>query len=299
MIHEYAVSPQLFGTSELLHLFRAGFDRESGRVVSEYPRHEWIQFARHYVESRVTDGTLQRAWKELLIHIERHSLYCRQATSWNGNLTWIENAIIEHAARAFRAILAAEPFPGHPEILQTDYSLHAAPAWSCPSTITIAGRAHATAAALVAAVAPLIAKSTRLVLVDRNFVPSHARFLNVLGEFGRVVAAQSHQPRIQTIVYVTAYQKGPLDRETPNGFEAACRTFIGGTLPAGVSVKFILKPWSLMHARFVIGSDACVSVDPGLDEGADLVVCQRQDTTSLRTIADNAERGAVHTFVIA
>jgi hypothetical protein len=151
----------------------------------------------------------------------------------------------------------------------------------------------------VAAVAPLIAKSKRLVLVDRNFVPSHARFLNVLKEFARVVAAQGHQPRIQTIVYVTAYNKGPTDHETPNGFEAACRTFICGTLPAGIAVKFVLKPWNLMHARFVIGSDACVIVDPGLDEGGDLVVCQRQDTTSSRTIAGSAERGAIHTFVIA
>ena len=299
MIHEYAVSPQLFGVPELLHLFRAGFDGESGRLVSEYPRRSWMQYARHYIEKHVSDGALQRAWKELLVHIERHSFYSRQAASWDGNVSWVDNAIVEHAARAFRAILSTAPFPGHPEVLQTDYSLHTAPAWLCPATITIAGRANTSAAALVAAVAPLIAKSTRLVLVDRNFVPSHARFINVLKEFARVVAGQGHQPRIQTIIYVTAYAKGPNDRETPNGFETACRTFVGGTLPAGVSVKFILKPWSLMHARFVIGNDACVSVDPGLDEGADLVVFQRHDPTSARGIASSALGGAVRTFVIA
>ncbi len=299
MIHEYAVSPQLFGIPELLYLLRAGFDRESGRLVSEYPRREWVQYARHYIETRVSDGALQRAWKELLIHIERHSMYSRQAPSWNGSLDWIQNATIEHAARKFRAILAPHTVPGHPEVVQADYSLYSASSWSCSPTITITGRSHATAAALVAAVEPLIAKSTRLVLVDRNFAPAHARFLNVLKEFARVVAVQSHQPRVQEIVYVTAYSKGPSDSQTPSGFETQCRTFLRGVLPAKVHVKFVLKPWSLMHARLVIGSTAWVSVDPGLDEGGDLVILQRQDTSNLRAISANAETGAVHKFVIA
>lgn len=265
MIYEYAVSPHLFGKPENLNSLFQAFEPGSGRLISDYPRQKWIQYARAFIKKSIQEESERNAWIELLILLEKYTLFERQGTIWDNQdgISWIINAINEHHRRPFRGILTdKKDSTSEPDIISFGSAMHSHIKWKVPSNRSI----PRSSIELVKSVASLIDMSTTLILVDRNFDPSEGCFLKVLVAFADyLLTVRTHEPKIQQIKFVTTYEDFKI-KETKEHFEKRCRNILPELLPSGIEVKFHLKVKKLLHPRFVLTNIGGVLFDWGLDE---------------------------------
>jgi len=290
MIYEYAVSPALFkNISDVAFLYEA-FGIDQGRLISEYPRkRKWTQVARQLISQHARDESERNALIELLIALEKRALYDRQSAIWDDNKGWTENAVDEHSRRQFRAILNHKPTE------QADVTTIAdtwkVPQWKSPPSLSVTRSARQ----MVDAALPLIHLSKVLVLIDRNFEPADARFSKVLIEFARRLQEQAHAPKILQIKYVTTYES---NNRTIGQFESECKAILHTRIPAGISVKFIIKAKRLLHDRFVLTDRGCLQYGIGLDEGDGDVLVTRLSNDNFMDEWDKWEQNSCHNFVI-
>ena len=272
MIYEYAVSPLLFSHPSNLPLLFQAFEGGSGRLISDYPRRKWLRYAREYIKQSVNDQVDQRACIELLMGFEKKRVMLeRQGTLWDDQKNWINNAIDEHRQRKFRAILNDKTIPAENDVIGYGPAISGNPLWPNPGTRSVLRQAPE----LVKSAADLIGVSTTLVLVDRNFIPSEARFLNVLKALAEHVRNSPSPWRITQIKYVTAYEKDRNLFQTPQLFEKDCNFFIPSVIPAGIEVKFIIKTKALLHKRLIMTDRGAILFEHGLDEGQGSVLLAR------------------------
>lgn len=272
MIHEYAVSPSLFSHPGNLALLFQAFEAGSGRLISDFPRRKWLQYAREFIKRSIEDQVDQRACIELLMGLEkRRVLLERQGPSWDEQKSWINNALDEHRRWRFHAILNDRSVPTEPDVIGYGPAVAAHPHWSNPATRSVARQASE----LIKGAADLISISTALVLVDRNFIPSEARFLNVLAAIAEYVRNAAGAKRITQIKYVTAYEKDRNSFQSPQLFEQSCTLFVPSVIPSGIEVKFILKTKASLHKRLVMTDRGAILFEHGLDEGPGEVLLAR------------------------
>ncbi|MFZ1642476.1 MAG: hypothetical protein WAV07_13820 [Candidatus Contendobacter sp.] len=263
MIYEYAVSPNLFGNPANLNFLFESFKFGSGRIISDYPRKEWVKYVRACIKGSVQEESERNAWIELLILLHKNNLlFERQGPLWDEQINWVMNAINEHHRRPFRGILNDKKVINEPDVISVGPSIHSHSKWEVSSTRSIPRRA----AELVQSVADLINMSNKLILIDRNFDPSEGYFSKVLVAFADyLLKVRTHQPKIQQIKFVTTYEDYKT-KETKEQFENRCRKYLPELLPSGIQVKFHLKVKNLLHPRFVLTNIGGVLFDWGLDE---------------------------------
>lgn len=291
MIYEYAVSPQLFGNPANLMLLFQAFEVGSGRLISDYPRRKWIQFVREFIKKSINEESERKAWIELLITLEKHTLFERQGPLWDDKISWISNAINEHHRRPFRGILNDKQIKNDPDIIPIGLSMLCHNKWKTPSTRSVPR--HATD--IVQSVAELIDMSTTLVLVDRNFDPADGRFAKVLVAFAEyLLNVRTHQPQIKQIKFVTTYEHF----NTVSQFEKRCQEFLPRILPTGSEVKFYLKVKNLLHPRLVLTNKGCINFEFGLDEGNGEVIISRLSVDDFEKQWTQWEKQVVHAFTI-
>jgi hypothetical protein len=295
MIHEYAVSPALFGSPGNLNILFHAFEEGTGRLISDYPKRAWIQYVREFIKRSVVDQVEQRAWMELLMRLQRHVLTDRQGPLWNEGRNWIDNAIDEHHRRSFHGIVNDKAVPPEPNVISFGALMHSHSSWITPSTISIPRQA----VDIVNNVVGLLDISATLVLIDRNFSPSETRFLNVLSAFAEHLRAATHPPRITQIKYVTAYEKDRNIFSTPQMFEQTCAHFLPSVIPIGIEVKFLIKVKTLLHKRLVMTNWGAVLVEHGLDEGPDEVLLARLSADNYRSEWSQWDKQVMHSFTIA
>lgn len=294
MIYEYAVSPALFGDIHNIAFLYEAFGIDRGRLISEFPRkREWSKYARHFISKCARDQIERNALIELLIAFERKALYERQRTHWDNQKNWIENALYENEQRAFRGILNHDPVDDQKGVMTIGNTWRATQ-WNNPQSISVSR----TAPNLVQAAMPLISLSTTLVLIDRNFEPTDARFSKVLIEFANQILRQKHQPKITLIKYVTTYESDKNAPRTINMFESDCRTALTSSLPRGISVKFIIKVKKLLHDRFVLTDRGGLQLGIGLDEGEGNVLITRLSSEDYLSQFDVWNKQSCHEFLI-
>ena len=264
MIYEYAVSPSLFSQPSNLALLFQAFEAGSGRLISEY--------AREFIKSSVSDQVEQRACLELLIGLEKKRVLLeRQGTLWDEQKNWINNAIDEHHRKKFHAILNDQAVAAEKDVIGYGPAIGSNPLWPNPGTRSVLRQAPD----LVKSAADLIGVSTTLVMVDRNFIPSEARFLNVLNAFAQHVRSSASASGITQISYVTAYEKDRKSFQTPQLFEKDCNFFIPSVIPVGIKVKFNIKTKMLLHKRLILTDRGAILFEHGLDEGQGAVLLAR------------------------
>ncbi len=297
MIYEYAVSPHLFGNRENLALLFQAFEAGSGRLISDYPRRKWIQYVRAFIKESIQEESERNAWIELLIKIQRYTLFERQGPIWDDQEKggWIANAIKEHHRRPFRGILNDKKTIGETDVIPIGVSMYSHSKWEAPSTRSV----PRLATDMVQSVADLINMSTSLILVDRNFNPADGRFSNVLVAFSNyLINSHTHQPRISQIKFVTTYEQEHCNK-TKNRFEKRCREFLSEILPYGIEVKFYLKMRSLLHPRFVLTNRGGINFEYGLDEGDGEVIISRLSVNVFEKQWAQWDKKVVHDFIVA
>lgn len=296
MIYEYAVSPHLFGNPANLDLLFQAFEAGSGRLISDYPRRQWVQFVRAFIKKSIQEESERSAWIELLILLERYALFERQGPLWDDRdgVNWIMNTINEHHRRPFRGILNDKAIASEPDIIPIGVRMHSHCNWKAPSTRSVPRRA----VDIVQSVSELINMSTTLILIDRNFDPSEGAFLKVLVAFADyLIKVRTHQPKIEQIKFVTTYEDFKT-KETQNKFKRRCQEILPEILPSGSEVKFYLKVKNLLHPRFVLTNIGCVLFDWGLDEGDREVLLSRLSADDFKKEWMQWDKQVVDTFTI-
>jgi len=260
MIYEYAVSPALFDSEARLALLYEAFGIERGRLVSDFPRKGWERLARAVIEKCASGEYERRAWKEVLIALCKRALYERQGAQWDDTMPWIDNAIREHARagrRGFRGILWEGGARSHVNAIPLGIRMASHVHWDCPSSYYV----HRNAGEILKSVVPLLDLSASLVLVDRYFHPGDGAFVNVLGAIANHVLNNGATKKIGQIKYVTSNTKISLE-----AMKANCESLLPGSLPKGISVKFLVLGKEVLHDRFVLTELGGIQFGQGLDE---------------------------------
>lgn len=267
MIHEYAVSPGLFDSAGNVTLLHEAFGMEAGRLVSDFPRHNWEQYARAMIDRSAKDALERKVWIEALIGMVKRALYKRQSTVWDADKAWLQNALDEHAKKAFRGILHERAGEPHPDSILFGPAMVTHQGWLCPTSRDVSRNATD----MLKAIAPLLDLSNMVFLSDRFFNPIDADWVNFLKLVALHLHAHPSQPRVSQIKYVTSLYRGTTEQR----LEADCRTYVPPQLPRGFSVKFVVVPRELLHDRFVVTDRGAVQFGIGLDEGRDTVLVTR------------------------
>ncbi|MFK7602070.1 hypothetical protein ACI3L1_07635 [Deinococcus sp. SM5_A1] len=259
MVGEYAVDPTSVVACDSPVKFLDEFGAGTGRLIAPLPReNRWMSAAARALEEGTTRQLKTRARMEdrlaelRLSRPAREALFSPRTRPYDGTLPWIENAVAQHGAVPFQAIIAKDA--------RAHFSPDDADSLE-PRFQTARGlRVPRTAQGIVGAVVPLLALSSRVVLVDPHFDPEVPRFRDVpAGIFGRLATG--------TEVDIVTGSRLPAST-WPNKITRHLRRLV----PAGISVRVILleeQPGSpKLHARYVLTNAGGVAVETGLDVGA-------------------------------
>lgn len=266
MIFEYAISPSLFNTEDRVALLATSLGMDHGRVVSDFPKDMWEQFALGFIKKHAQGEVQLKAWKECLYSLKkRAAIVRRQAAGWDQSKSWSENAVVEHQRHRFQAIVDEKPNAGCAEVVQVGVPLAMSALWAVRGDCHIDRRA----VAMVDKMQALLDISGTIILIDRNF-SIDGRFTNVLVQLAKYVVNAKKGPAVTQIKYVVSDAV-----YSPPEMQQRCAELLPGLLPAGASVKFLVKHKSRLHDRFVLTERGCLDFGAGLDEGNGQVLIKR------------------------
>jgi hypothetical protein len=173
MLAEFALEPSLLHNWERFQRLVSLFGVGHGRLIARFPK-DWelrvlaAATCGDVEKKKITEG-LFRLRKSFLFHREHE---------WNAALSWLANAIAEHAKRPFDAILAASNPSNDADVIDaTDLDVTALPSKLQGGASKLVVR---TPAQMAAAARVLLQFSKKIILIDRNFLPSSPRFCDPL-----------------------------------------------------------------------------------------------------------------------
>lgn len=210
-----------------------------------------------FVEAYAETSTGSRITALIAVLTERMA---RRDVSYDGNLTWLDNAEREHARRLFHAILArANPNASDAVISSRDLELNDNLRWNLRRAAT----PIRTASDLSACLSSMLRASSKIVLVDPHFGPENPRHRRPLEALLRVAMSG----RSCTLPIVEIYTND--DRE-PGFFARECTARLARIVPRGLHVRLMQIRERLggetLHQRYVLTELGGVRIDPGLDD---------------------------------
>ncbi len=254
MFAEFAVDPMLLTTWAAVRHYAAIFGVEHGKLISDFPK-KWelrvVGMIGHLPEvekHRIIEGLLQL--KNCLL--PRHH-------TWAAEKSWFDNALVEHMARPFAAILTALNSSGRDFVL-TDADLGAISppkCWTVPRSKFVAriGRDMA------AAVRPLLQNARKVLFVDPNFRPRNKGFRNALAAFLDAMLDHNKKCLAQDITYVTGDE-----RDAAADFKLSCAGWLPDIIPAGMTLRIVRCRAKELHDRFLLTDRGGLTFGQGLDE---------------------------------
>jgi hypothetical protein len=263
MLQEYAVDPSALGSSwERCRyiLDQAGWD--IGRLIAAYPRRSWMREAIRASEP-LRDIEKARV-REALRVAGLYKIVKTGRRVCNGDVDWLTDAMLQQNIEPFQAIVADAPELAANSIINIDAVSATTPLWHCPVNWQI----PKTAAAMAAALSPLIRFSHDIKLVDPYFDVTSRRYLPVLTQIFRL-ARDAGRPVIE--VHCEARDQilniDQLERQAPHGLQAQ--------IPDDIMLKVFW--WSerrggrRLHARYAVTERGGIKIDHGFSEIADSV----------------------------
>jgi len=289
MIYEYAISPALFDREDRIALMMASLGHENGRLVSDLPKDKWVQLALYFIKKHAAGDVQLGAWKEALFSLKKRSaIFRRPDAGWDDNLTWIDNAVTEHARRPFRAIVSEEPHEQCQEVVPYGIGLVGHARWTNPPNTHVSRNART----IVAQMSGLLNLSGIVVLVDRNFSIDD-RFMKVLVELAQYLDTKKLGPRVDQIKYVISDVAGQ-----PKDVAKLCVTHLAPRLPARISVKLLFKAKGSLHPRFLLTDRGGINFEGGLDEGAGRTLVSRLGEEAWAQEWSSWDKDVYYTFEI-
>ena len=275
MIQEYALDPSVLVAeySRQYGFLRDAFN-DTGRVLSQYPR-KWRQKV-----MRMLGGApeMDRMRLEALLDkwLLPHSVI-REHSVFNGR-EWLIEAEVENARLPFHGIVADTNPRQHcrvipfDDIVTGDHHL-----WTCARSC----RATKTPQDIVAAIAPMLKRSKRVVLIDPYFFTVD-RYCNVLTEIISALNSPDCAHPIKEIQVCTALKgderrgKAPgsaIRHELSTEFRVLCMRQIPSLVPLDFKVNFTVyfekQNGVDAHDRHILTDIAGVDFGQGLDQRRD------------------------------
>lgn len=261
MLFEYAVEPQAIGSSwqnfrYLIEKF--GFDR--GRLISRFPG----KWEREVYAAAAQMKPTERARLEIALNQAKQSKFLRSGRSYDPAIgSWTQNAITQHAAAPFHAIIAAQNPAAYPEVITVDEVDEQHRLMVSPHTWEV----ERVGTTLASALCPLLKSAKSVLFVDRFFDISKARYQETLKACLDVIHASGAAVRCEIHFCDHA------NRPPPEFIEHEAHKWIRGVLPAGMS--FSLFGWKEraggadFHARYLLTDVGGMNVEAGFSaEGA-------------------------------
>lgn len=256
MLHEYAVEPKAIGSNWQAFRYlieKFGFDR--GRLISQFPK-AWL---REVYEASIAFKPLERKRLEESLARAKKSALMRSGRPYDPALGgWLQNAIPQHRAAPFHAIIATDNAGGDASILVADDIDELTPLMVSTHTWEV----QRTGPDLAKAVAPLLKSARDLVFVDRFFDVSRERYKKTLKACLGVVhssGARGTRCEIHFVDHDTRPAIEVVERDAPR--------WLKGVIPEGMSVALYAWKEKLggedFHARYLLTEVGGVSVDAG------------------------------------
>ncbi len=258
MLNEYALEPEALAASwDRFRFLVSLFSVESGRVISRFPK-KWVRMV--YESTAALSPVNRKRIEEGLRRIDRKLV--ASARPYDGNSTWIQNAVSQHDQRPFKAIIAREHVTGRKYVISADDVDENHP-------LLVVSREKAvrrTATELAAAVADILQNSKEILFLDPHFRPTRPKWTSVLREFLQVAANGKH--RIVRCEYHFQWK----DEFTCDEFHRHCDR-LRGDIPTGICVRFVgwreKEDGERFHARYILTDIGGVRFDVGLDHQVD------------------------------
>ena len=256
MLFEYAVEPKAIGSSWQNFRYwieKFGFDR--GRLISEFPK-TWLREV-HTAAARMKD--IERARVTESLALAKRSKLVRYRRPYVPTLGgWLENAIVQHAASPFHAIIAENNPDALSFVLLADemYELH--PLMMSARTWEV----ERVGPSLAHAMEPLLRSARTVLFVDRFFDISEERYRDTLRACLQILHANGG-----TAVRCEIHYCDHDERPSVDFVEQNAPRWLRGVIPAGMCVT--LFSWSEkdggedFHARYLLTDVGGISIDAG------------------------------------
>lgn len=250
MIKEYAVEPEAF-FKNFLRLYTQ-FEPCRGRLIAALPKN-WFKAVLSSCPSgyHKTNNLIT-----VLDHLERRKTMSAINRTFDGQISWLQNAFARHAENPFDAILAFGGTEKHSALLSVEDLFEMSPLWECPTSRVVERNAEAMAACIY----PLIRHSRQVIFIDPYFWRLTDRNLAPL----RLLLERAVQERLADGLDVSYHTA---DTATLGHFETHSR--LAGTIPVGMEVKIVLWPEDVLHNRYVLTDIGGLDFGTGLDENDD------------------------------
>jgi len=263
MIYEYAIEPALAVAwakhrNEFEYYYEK-FGLGQPKIMSEFPKFKnWRrQFKR--AAAGAQDFELQRITALFSLLMERR--IHRDGFSYDGTVSWLENAETEHKRCLFQAILSSENPRNYQSVLSPE-SVKTSLLWKteeqdyCPRTSDD----------MAQLVSPMLSNCLELYFIDPHFGPENPRHRRPLEAFLNEMAVNRCGKRLPSCIEIHTSNKAD-----SGFFKDTCQEKLPGIVPSGYRVR--LKRWverpggEKFHQRFILTDIGGVEVDPGLDDG--------------------------------
>jgi len=271
MIQEFAIEPAVLDCWSRYEYFMADCGVEKGRLVAEFPLFHWKKRVWQAVstnpqrtakDEQKVQYHLQHTADAKLVYLARS--YHFQA----GAPTWVAQAVHEHAAKPFRAIVSVAKVEGAAHVLPVDdFDKDLLPLWqvttSCPIARTPEDIANLTR---------LLCAGSKLVkLLDPHLDSGESRFKKSVGKlFERICLVADSKVRIEV-------HSGC--KQSQQDFADKLQSDWPKLIPPGRKVFF--HRWTeepqgeQLHRRLILSERGGILVEAGLDAGP-----QGQSTTA-------------------
>lgn len=264
MIHEYAIDPEVavcWGKNRPdFRFFTKSFGLGQPRIMSEFPSiKNWRKLFRRAAEG-ADDNEHLRITELFTILTER--MVKRRSEIYDGNLSWLENALQEHKEYPFGAIIASSSRNSCSNLLPfTEIGFAGNAHWDVRTQVDCARNAREMANV----VAALLSNCSEVHFIDPHFGPENIRHRRPLKAFLSVLNRKPYKTGPPTVQVHTSA------KADANFFRSECERELPAFVPSGLTI--ILKRWKeraggeKLHERFILTDIGGVKVGPGLDDG--------------------------------
>jgi hypothetical protein len=227
--------------------------------------------------------------KKIEFHLQHTAdaklVYVARSYHFQNAPPWLEQALREHAAKPFRAIISSTKVEGASHVLPVDeFDKELLPLWQVSPSCQI----ERTPEAIAGLVKLLCAKSSVVKLLDPHFRSDHARFKKTFRKlFETIGQVADSKVKIEVHCECKKSQELCTDKEqSSQDFEARLRNEWPELIPPGRKIFFY--QWAeaplgeQMHRRLILSERGGILVEAGLDAG-------NEGQTTTATILSTAE----------
>ncbi len=263
LLHEFAVEPACMQDWDVFKSLVAEFGVFNGRLLSQFPK-TWPRLVIDATESEFTFIQKQKraAWLKRL----RECAMVRSGRSYDGNVSWLTNALNQQTDSPFRAILATETDGSRSDVLKASDLDIDTELWCCDQEDLF----DRTVNTLTNVVCPLLQYAKHIIFVDQHFDPDTPRFCDTFRSF--VSSAIVDRTSLPSIEYHFSIDDDNLRiRGSRVSFEPFCKHHFENGLCAGLDLTLVrLNPSMVdggLHPRYILTEMGGMRIDWGLDTG--------------------------------